>query len=305
MPKKKITKKISAKTKTKTISKPLTKAKSLKSKKKKITQVSLKTKQAKTMPKDESLDHKDLNKSAAMRKLIRAGKDKGYLSYDEVNDILPDEMVSSGELEDVITALQNKDIKVVENDEDFEKIALAKGKTIDVIEFVNLSEVDPIYLDNAYYIEPEETGEKAYLVLLDALKQTGKVAVGKIILKEKEHIVLIRPYGNILVLHTLFYSDEIIKPDFPFLLKEHKVSRSEVKLAKELINAMSGTLHLEKFKDEYRERLLELIEAKLKGLVPPIEVQREVKATEELMKSLEESLKVVGKKRHKKKNTGI
>ncbi len=205
--------------------------------------------------------------------------------------------------EDVVRGYEYEKGKfVVLSDEDFEKIALAKGKTIDVIEFVNLSEVDPIYLDNAYYIEPEETGEKAYLVLLDALKQTGKVAVGKIILKEKEHIVLIRPYGNLLVLHTLFYSDEIIKPDFPFLLKEHKVSRSEVKLAKELINAMSGTLHLEKFKDEYRERLLELIEAKLKGLVPPIEVQREVKATEELMKSLEESLKVVEKKRHKKKH---
>lgn len=203
--------------------------------------------------------------------------------------------------EDVVKGYEYEKGKyVILKDEDFERIALAQNKIINIIEFVKLSDIDPIYFDNAYYLEAEGV-EKAYKVLLKGLKETGKVAVGKIVLKDKEHVVIIRPFNGLLVMHTLFYNDEIIKPKFPFMKKKIRITRQEIKMAKELINTLSGTLHLEKFKDRYREKLLQIIEAKLKGITPPIEINKEIKATKKLMSTLKESIMILKKKKKKHK----
>jgi len=178
------------------------------------------------------------------------------------------------------------------SDEDLEKIPLETAGTVAVTGFVNLSEIDPIYFQRSYYLAPDEGGQKAFRLLHDAMGEMGRVAMGKVVIKEKEHLVAVRPYDGALVMNTLFYADEIRAvddiPEFPI---QTKVLPNEMKMAMELIQGLAASFAPQEYKDDYRAALKKLIDAKIEGeeLVPPVKEERKVV---DLMDALKRSLEM-------------
>jgi len=142
------------------------------------------------------------------------------------------------------------------------------SRSIDIVEFVDLDEIDPIAYDNAYYLEPDELAAKAYKVLLSALQQAGKVAIARIVMRQKEYLAVIRPTENALVLSTMVYADEINPIEgIEGLDKvaDIEVSDAEIAMAETLIGALEADYEPEKYTDGYRERVMELIQKKADG----------------------------------------
>jgi DNA end-binding protein Ku len=157
-----------------------------------------------------------------------------------------------------------KDHYVVIEDEEIKKVAPATAKVMEILEFVKADQVDPIYFETSYYMAPEEAGEKPYALLFDALKKTGYVGVAKIAMHNREHIVILRPGQNGVLLHTMYYSHEIRKVD-EFRTDLSLVKEKELALATSLIEALSADFEPEKYHDDYRDNLLKMIEAKKEG----------------------------------------
>jgi DNA end-binding protein Ku len=157
-----------------------------------------------------------------------------------------------------------KDRYVVIEDEEVKKVAPASAKVMEILEFVKSDEVDPIYLETSYYMAPDEAGEKPYALLFDALKRTGYVGVAKIAMHNREHIVILRPGKSGVMLHTMYYTHEIRQVD-EFRTDLSLVKDKEVALATSLIDALAAPFEPEKYKDNYRDNLLRMIEAKKQG----------------------------------------
>ncbi len=157
-----------------------------------------------------------------------------------------------------------KDRYVVIEDEEVKKVAPSTAKVMEILEFVKGEQVDPIYFETSYYMAPDEAGEKPYALLFDALKRTGYVGVAKIAMHNREHIVILRPGKNGVLLHTMFYGNEIRKVD-EFRTDLSLVKDKELALATNLIEALAAEFEPEKYKDNYRENLLQMIEAKKQG----------------------------------------
>jgi DNA end-binding protein Ku len=157
-----------------------------------------------------------------------------------------------------------KDHYVVIEDEEIKKVAPPTAKVMEILEFVKADDVDPVYLETSYYMAPDEAGEKPYALLFDALKKTGYAGVAKIAMHNREHIVILRPGNNGVLLHTMYYSHEIRKVD-EFRTDLSLVKEKELALAQNLIEALAAEFEPEKYKDNYRENLLKLIEAKKEG----------------------------------------
>jgi DNA end-binding protein Ku len=176
-------------------------------------------------------------------------------------------------------------------------------KTIDIEEFVSLDEIDPIYYDHSYYLAPTAGGAKAYRLLLDAMRESGKVGIGKVVLRTKQQLAALRPTGEVLTLTTMLWGDEVLPPDGIDELEsveEAPASDRELKMAEQLIASLSAAWDPTGFKDEYRERVLDLIERKAAG--EEIAVQPEAEepaAAPDLMAALEASLAAVGKEDEK------
>jgi DNA end-binding protein Ku len=157
-----------------------------------------------------------------------------------------------------------KDHYVVIEDEEIKKVAPATAKVMEILEFVKSDQVDPIYFETSYYMAPEEAGEKPYALLFDALKKTGYVGVAKIAMHNREHIVILRPGANGVLLHTMYYTTEIRKVD-EFRTDLSLVKEKELALATSLIEALSADFEPEKYQDTYRDNLLKMIDAKKQG----------------------------------------
>ncbi|HWX55576.1 MAG TPA: Ku protein [Verrucomicrobiae bacterium] len=157
-----------------------------------------------------------------------------------------------------------KDKYVVVDDEDIKKVAPRTAKTMEIQEFVKSDEVDPIFFESSYYLAPDEAGEKPYALLFEALRKTGCVGVAKIAMHNREHIVILRPGPQGLMLHTMYYRDEIRQVD-EFRTDLSLVKEKELALAQTLIESLLATFEPEKYKDEYRENLMAMIEAKVQG----------------------------------------
>jgi DNA end-binding protein Ku len=157
-----------------------------------------------------------------------------------------------------------KDQYVVIEDEEVKKVAPQTAKVMEILEFVKSDQVDPIYLETSYYMAPDEAGEKPYALLFDALKKTAYVGVAKIAMHNREHIVILRPGKNGVLLHTMYFSHEIRQVD-EFRTDLSLVREKELVLATNLIEALAGEFEPEKYKDNYRENLLKMIEAKKEG----------------------------------------
>ncbi len=181
------------------------------------------------------------------------------------------------------------------DDEDLERVPLETAGTVSVNAFVNLSEIDPIYFEKSYYLSPDEGGQKAFRLLHDAMGEMQRIAVGKVVIKEKEHLVAVRPYDGALVLNTLFYSDEIRAvdqiPEFPVQAKVHP---NEMKMAMELIQGLAAKFAPQEYSDEYRDALLKVIKAKVEGEEVAVPVKEERKVVD-LMDALRRSLQLTQK----------
>jgi DNA end-binding protein Ku len=178
--------------------------------------------------------------------------------------------------------------------EELEALDPKATKTIDVEDFVDLSEIDPIYYDHSYYLAPSTGGAKAYRLLLDAMRDTGKVGIGLVVLRSKQQLCALRPNGDVLTLSTMLFGDEVLAPDRLDELDtigDAEASPRELKMAGQLIESLSTEFDPSKYHDEYRERVLELIEKKAAG--EEIAVQPEAEEPEvapDLMAALEASL---------------
>jgi DNA end-binding protein Ku len=157
-----------------------------------------------------------------------------------------------------------KDRYVVIEDEEVKKVAPATAKVMEIQEFVKADQVDPIYFETSYYMAPDEAGEKPYALLFDALKRTGYVGVAKVAMHNREHVVILRPGQNGVLMHTMYYQHEIRQVD-EFRTDLSLVKEKELALATSLIEALAGEFEPEKYKDNYRENLLRMIEAKKQG----------------------------------------
>ncbi|MEM2873907.1 MAG: Ku protein [Candidatus Nanoarchaeia archaeon] len=185
------------------------------------------------------------------------------------------------------------------NREELHRLPIPQSKNIEIIEFVDSAEIDPLFYDKNYFIVPEKGAEKAFSLLKEALQLANIVAVGKVVMRDRDYLVVLRGYKNTLLLTTLFYSDEIRKPEFfAELTALPKASKQELKLAAELIAKLTKHFNLSEFKNKYKEILRSFIEAKLEG--KKVEIPT-AKPTKDLMVALEASLKMA-KAKAKTKN---
>jgi DNA end-binding protein Ku len=154
---------------------------------------------------------------------------------------------------------------VVLTDEDFADLPLTTSKAIDVLQFVPLEQVDPIFFEKSYYLEPDKAGAKPYVLLRDALEESGKVALVKVALRNRESLATLRVREGVFVLETMLWPDEVREPDFGFLDEDIEIRPQELAMAGSLIETLSGDFDPSQYKDSYREALQEVIEAKIAG----------------------------------------
>jgi DNA end-binding protein Ku len=167
-------------------------------------------------------------------------------------------------------------------------------KTIDIEEFVDLAEIDPIYYDHNYYLAPTTGGAKAYRLLLDAMREAGKVGIGRVVLRSKQQLCALRPTGEVLTLTTMLFGDEVLTPDRLDELDavgEAEATKRELTMARALIDSLSSEFDPSRYRDEYRERVIEMIERKAAGEEIAVSPQaEEPEAAPDLMAALEASL---------------
>jgi len=184
---------------------------------------------------------------------------------------------------------------VVVEEKEIEAARPEKSKAIEIEQFVKLEEIDPIFFDNAYYVTPGEGGAKAYRLLHEAMKESGRIGIARMTLRERQNLVAVRIYGDGMSLHTLHYADEVlaIEEALPAALAKVKPNAKEVEVAKQLVEAMTKDLKLSDYKDEYREQLEELIERKRAGketVTVSAETEEELPQPINLMDALKRSL---------------
>jgi DNA end-binding protein Ku len=181
--------------------------------------------------------------------------------------------------------------------EELEALDPKATKTIDIEEFVELAGIDPLYYDHSYYLAPTAGGAKAYRLLLDAMGDSGKVGIGRVVLRSKQQLCALRPTGGVLTLSTMLFGDEVLAPDRLDELDaitEAEATDRELRMAEQLIESLSAEFDPSKFRDEYRERVLELIERKASGEEIAIQPEAEEPApAPDLMAALEASLAAV------------
>ncbi|MBK6560026.1 Ku protein [Candidatus Amarobacter glycogenicus] len=170
-------------------------------------------------------------------------------------DLDPDEIVKGYEYA--------KDHYVLVDESDLEKLPIPSKRTIELTGFVASEEIDPVFYEKSYHVEPEELGRKPFTLLVKALEEKKLNAVGKIAIRTKERLCSLRPRNGSLMLETLFYADEIKPPDFE--MPEVKISEAEMKVAYALIDLLHEPFDPAKYRDEYRDSLMTIIEAKLEG----------------------------------------
>jgi DNA end-binding protein Ku len=182
---------------------------------------------------------------------------------------------------------------VVIEDEDIKKVAPKTAKVMEIQEFVKGDDVDPVFLESSYYMAPDEGGEKPYALLFEALKQTKYFGIAKVAMHNREHVVVLRPGSRGVVLHTMFYADEVRRSE-EFRTDAANLKEKELALAKMLVESLAGEFEPEKYRDSYRENLRKMIEAKIEGhkvvetpephIAPVIDIMEALKKSLEMRK---------------------
>lgn len=181
---------------------------------------------------------------------------------------------------------------VVLVEEDFKRANVKKTKSVEIIDFVDEKEIDPIYYEKPYYLEPGKGADKAYVLLREALKKSKKVGIARFVFHNREHIGVIKPHGNMIILEQLRYQAEIRKPSELHIPESAKTATQEVTMALKLIEQLSAHFHPEEYHDTYTEELKEIIEEKAKGKKHRPVKEKEPKVTDvkDIMRMLKESL---------------
>lgn len=182
-----------------------------------------------------------------------------------------------------------KDQYVLFSEDELDKIEPPSAKVMEIIEFVKLDEMDPLYFDASYYIVPEEAGLKAYMLLMKSMQETGYGAIAKLTMHQREHIVIIRPGAKNLTLHTMFYSNEVRAAE-SLPAGNVEVREAERKLAEQLISSLAAPFKPEKYRDEYSDNVRAMIAAKLQGKEVAEVAQPHIAPVIDLMEALKKSL---------------
>jgi DNA end-binding protein Ku len=181
-----------------------------------------------------------------------------------------------------------------------------KTRAIEVQDFVDIAEIDPIYFDSPYYLGPADGAERAYSLLAEAMESSGRVAIARFVFRNKEHLAAIRPGGGVLTLTTMRFADEVVPPselDDVLPSEKPKVPKREVQMAEQLIDSLTSSFDPSAYRDEYREELLAMIERKAAGeevVAAPEGEEREATKAPDLMAALEESIAAVKGERENK-----
>jgi DNA end-binding protein Ku len=183
-------------------------------------------------------------------------------------------------------------------DEDLDKADIELTKTIQIVEFVSEDEIDPLYFDKPYYLEPQKGGERAYGLMREALAQSKRVGIAKVVLKSREHLAAVKTIGNMMTLQTMRFAHEIVDAGSLNLPEKVEISKKEMDLANTLIDSMSDKFDPRKYKDDYYDKVLEIIQMKVQGVTPAIPTGKAKGPTKvvDLMEVLKQSLKETGKK---------
>jgi DNA end-binding protein Ku len=183
-----------------------------------------------------------------------------------------------------------KDRYVVLTDEDFDAVPVASSRAIDIVQFVELDEIDPILFKKSYYLVPEETGAKAYALLREAMRQDDRVGIAKVSFRDKEHIAAVRFKEDAFVLETMFWPDEVRETDFGGVDVDLEVRDQELQMARQLIDSLSAEWAPEKYSDAYREALVQIVEAKLSGQEIEVVEPEPTASVVDLMEALKASV---------------
>lgn len=194
-----------------------------------------------------------------------------------------------------------KDHYVMFTDEDFDALEIDSVRAIDVVSFVPLEQIDPIYYNKTYFVAPDPSGLKAYRLLAEALEAEGQVGIAKVALRDKEHLATIRLKDDVFVLETMHWPDEIRTPEFEELDKKIDVRDNEVKMARQLVQQLSSDFEPEAFKDDYRAAVEGMVEKKIEGQEITISAAPEEEPTKvvDLMEALKASVEAAKKTKKK------
>ncbi len=189
---------------------------------------------------------------------------------------------------------------VVFDEEDFEKAHLKKSKTIEILQFLSEDAVDTMYYARPYFLEPEKSGEKAYALLREALKKSSKMGLAKFVLRNKEHIAVLKVHNDMLILNELRYENEII-PSVDIQIPSTKIERKELEMAIQFIDQLTGTFQPKKYKDTYIEEIKKIIQKKAKGALVHVKGEEQPSPTKvhDIMSLLQASLERKKKPRKK------
>ena len=183
-----------------------------------------------------------------------------------------------------------KDRYVVLTDDDFDAVPIASSRAIDIVQFVELDEIDPVLFKKSYYLVPDETGAKAYALLREAMKEDDRVGIAKVSFRDKEHIAALRFKDDAFVLETMFWPDEVRDADFGGVDVDLEVRDQELQMARQLIDSLTSDWSPEEFSDAYRAALLEIVEAKLNGQEIEVVEQEPTAKVVDLMEALKASV---------------
>jgi DNA end-binding protein Ku len=195
---------------------------------------------------------------------------------------------------------------VILKDEDFRRADIEATQSVDIIEFVSLGEIDPMFFDKPYYLEPQKKGAKAYALLREALRRSGKVGIAKVVIKTRQHLAALKPVQNALVLELMHFAEELVKPTSLQIPGEVSIGAKELDMANELVDRMAGEWDPAKYTDDYRHALLDLIQKKIElgGKTPAAGRASKKPATNVvdlasvLQESLEHATKGSARKKH-------
>ena len=211
-------------------------------------------------------------------------RDMAPIGYDKVNkktgeSVAPDDIIRGFEVD--------KGRFVELTDEDIDRLDVELTHSIDICDFVSIDEIDPLFFRKGYYLLPQDGAEKPYRLLVRALADTGRVAVAKVVIRNKQHLACIRSLDDALVLETMYYADEVRRPEE---VPKPKVSATEVEMAKTLIENLAAAWDPKRYHDRYRSELLDLLERKAEGEPLPEAAEAEEGEVIDLMEALRQSV---------------
>jgi DNA end-binding protein Ku len=217
-------------------------------------------------------------------------RDMAPIGYDKVNKdtgehVDPDDIVRGFEFE------KGRFVEVTEDDID--RLDIELTHSIDICDFVSIDEIDPLYFRKGYYLLPQDGAEKPYRLLVKALEETGRVAIAKVVIRNKQHLSCVRPVDDALVLETMYYADEVRQPE---AAPKPQVREAEVEMAKTLIENLAAKWDPERYHDRYRNELLDLLKKKAKGQPLPEPEEETGGEVVDLMEALRQSVAATKKR---------